>query len=396
VEVIKELIINFHKKGIPEYIPREIEIPDEKGLVKVITGPRRAGKTYFLYQIMDSLKEPITRYVYLDFEDYRLMDLRNLEEIVSAYYSLYPDQEPIFFFDEIQNAPNWERFIRRLLNDGYEVYITGSNSNLLSGEFSTVLAGRYWEITILPLSFREYLRFKGVTNFPYVPEKYHLVDDYLYYGGFPGVVNSNRKEELLRLYFQSTILQDVVKRYDIREEALLELLIKKLAENIGKEYSFLSISKKLKSLNISISPKSLINYYKYLENAWLFLTSYREKQSFLKKEMYRKSYFIDNGYLSLFQDGWGKLLENAVAVELFRKYKRLHYWRAENAEVDFITPSHAIQVSYNLGDNLERELKSLRHYLDLNPDKKGIIITYNQEQSFGEIEAIPFWKLSQQ
>ena len=409
-EVIKRIIVEFHEEGLPkDLIEREIDIKKYlvKGHAKVIVGPRRAGKTYLMFQIMKTLGKEIENYIYIDFEDNRLIGFnhQNFEEILEAYFSLYPDRKPILFLDEIHNVDGWEYFVRRLVNKGYEVFITGSNSKLLSREYSTKLGGRYVEMQVLPLSFREFLLFKGIKPYKrmaYSTQRFKMIklfDEYLKYGGFPTVVKEKSKELLLKSYYDTVVFGDVVARNHVEEEKVLEVLIKKIAENITNPYSFNSLVKKMKSLNIETNVKLLSTYYKYLEDAFFVLTSTIERDSVLRRERERKSYLIDNGYLSLFyvKENKEKLLENLVAIELFRRGEKLRYFRNSH-EVDF-AGKVPIQVCYSLNDeNKEREVKALLSYMEERGRKKGYIITYEQRGEIKKgsktIHIVPFWYFS--
>ncbi len=408
-KTLKTIITNFHEKGLPPLIERKIPLNHYliNNVAKVIVGPRRAGKTYLMFQIMKYLKKPIEDYIYIDFEDNRLAGFtsQNFEDILSAYYSLYPNKTPILFLDEVHNVKGWELFVRRLLNEGYDVYVSGSNANLLSKEYATKLAGRYVEIPVFPLSFKEFIKFKGIEiNKNIIHSKRRFVilktfDEYMRYGGFPKLVNLSKEQRLmlLKTYYQTTILRDVMARYKITDINLIDTFIKKLTENITNPYSFNSIVKNLKNMGIETNVKTLSTYYKYLEEVFFVLTSKVKKESFLKRHLERKTYLVDNGYLNLFyiNENLDKRLENTVATELFKREKCLFYYKNAK-EVDFVFKGIPIQVTYELGDNRQREVESLSKYMELKGKKKGYILTYNQEETIkvhhGTIYVEPAWK----
>jgi len=412
VEVLKYIIKEFHERGLPEdLVDRDIQLKDYliPNVAKVIVGPRRAGKTYLMYQIMKNLKQPIENYVYLDFEDGRILGitLKDMEDILEAYFSLYPEKKPIFFLDEVHNVLGWESFVRRLLNAGYEVFLTGSNAKLLSKEYATKLAGRMIEITLLPLSFKEFLRFKGVSyddHVLYSKKRYKVIEymkEYLFYGGFPYLerLQPRTKEVVLRTYYNTTILRDIVARYKVTEWHLLDLFVKKLAENVTNPFSFNSITKQLAKLGINTNVKTLSLYYNYLVDAFLLIHSELKRDSFVKKQMERKVYFVDNGYLSLFytKENLSKRLENAVAVELYRCFGHLTYLR-NGGEIDFLV-KWPIQVTWELTDeNREREITPLLKYMEKSKVKEAYIITAYQKEmlSFGrrKIYVLPFWHVA--
>ncbi len=407
-ETLKGLLIEFHENGLPsDLIRRDIDLTAyiPMKVAKVIVGPRRAGKTYLLYQIMKDLGRDITDYVYLNFEDNRLIGFtyNNFEDILEAYGELYPNKKPILFLDEIHNIEKWELFVRRLVDNGYEVYLTGSNAHLLSREYATKLGGRYIEITLLPLSFREFLTFKGYRvkkHVQYSKERFTLLkyfEEYLNYGGFPAIALLNEKrDELLRQYLDSIIYRDVISRFNVEDERVLDLFLKKLSENVTNPYSFNSIVRKLKVLGIKTNVKTLSNYYEHLKEVFLILHSSLDRESILKKEMERKSYFVDNGLLKLFYIGENreKLLENVVAIELFRKKGKLKYYR-NGYEIDFVEP--VIQVSWELNENnRDREINALLKYMKMKNLKEGYILTYNQREEIKvddfTIKVLPVWQ----
>ncbi len=384
-EILKEIILEFHDKGIPEdLIDRDINIDfiNMKKFAKIIVGPRRAGKTYFLFQIMKAIKKPINNFVYINFEDNRLIDFtyKNFEDILKAYYELYPEKKPFLFLDEIHNINKWEFFVRRLVDGGFEVFLTGSNSHLLSKEYATKLGGRYVEILIFPLSFKEFLKFKNFKygkNIIYSKKKFLLLkyfNEYLKFGGFPGIVNldENKKFLILKQYFNTVVYKDIVARYSLKDAKILDLLIKKLSENVTNPFSFRSIVKKFKLLGFNTNVKTLSKYYEHLIDAYFIINSVQKKQSFKEKEMERKCYFVDNGYLSLFYvyENKPKLLENLVAIYLYKKKEHLFYYR-ERGEVDFVDPD--IQVTWEL--NEENKKREIENFLKFLKERKGKVIS---------------------
>ncbi len=392
-ETIKKIITEFHERGLPNLIERDIDkqllnLP----LAKVIVGPRRAGKTYVLFQIMKEMEKKgksIKDFIYINFEDNRLIDFnyKNFEDIIEGYAELYPSKKPIFFLDEIHNIRGWEFFVRRLVDQKYNVYITGSNAHLLSNEYATKLGGRYVEIQIYPLNFKEFIKFKGIRitkNIFYSHKRFFLLkyfNEYIRWGGFPEVVllTTSEKEAVLKAYLDSVIYRDIISRYKIQDTKIIELLVKKLAENITNPFSFSSIVKKIKTLGFNTNVKTISSYYSYLLESFFIINATQKKESFLKREMERKAYFIDNGYLSLFymNKNKDKLLENVIARYTAEKLGQVVYYR-NKYEIDFA--DIPMQVTYELTeDNRKREIDGLLNYMAKTDKKKGIVITYNQE-----------------
>lgn len=223
-EILKNLILRFQEGGIPDDLaPRQVNVapfPETRNAV-VITGPRGAGKTYLMFQLMQELRAPLQDCIYLNFEDNVLVDFtpNNFEDILTAYKELYPRRKPILFLDEIHSVPRWELFVRKLVDNRYRVFVTGSNARLLSQEYATVLGGRYLETEIFPLTFKEFLYFRNITfdrNILYSEQRFHILalfEEYLTFGGFPEVTltqNTVLKRKLIDSYYQTAFFQDIV------------------------------------------------------------------------------------------------------------------------------------------------------------------------------------------
>ncbi len=410
-ETIKRMIAEFHEKGIPkDLVPRDVNhrlfrLPH----AKIIVGPRRVGKTYLLFQIMKTYLEEgkqIEDFIYINFEDNRLIDFtyHNFEDILEAYKQLYPGRKPILFLDEIHNVEKWEYFVRRLVDQKYKVFLTGSNAHLLSKEYATKLGGRYVEIPLYPPSFREFLRFKGIDLNPryiYSDKRHHLLkhfDEYLRYGSLPETIflDPEEKRVVLRHYLDSVIYRDIISRYRIEDSKLLELMIKKLSENLTNPFSFNSIVKKLKAIGYKTNVKTISTYYSYLTEVFLIINATQMRESVLKKEMERKAYFMDNGYLSILYIGEnkGKLLENLIAQHVYKKRGRLLYYKNRH-EIDFA--EEPAQVTDSLtSDNLDREVEGLFRFMEKMKKRKGYIITYDQEETIKKgsrtIHILPAWR----
>ena len=211
-ELLKTIISDFHIRGLPEFIEREVDIPQNTGKIISIIGPRRAGKTYLMYQLMSKIPD-LTNVIYINFEDERLeLDSKKLNLIIEAYLELYPDKkesELFFFFDEIQEINDWEKFVRRIYDTvNRKIFITGSSAKLLSKEIATSLRGRTISYEILPLSFSEYLRFKNLEPDTYSTKGkakiLSALGEYMSSGGFPEIVNLQKdiQKKTLTNYFE--------------------------------------------------------------------------------------------------------------------------------------------------------------------------------------------------
>jgi len=398
-EILKKLIVRFQESGVPDdLIHRELNSAPflETQNAVVITGPRRAGKTYLMFQMMRELKLPLSDIVYLNFEDNVLVDFtpRNFEDILTAYQELYPKKKPVLFLDEIHTVPRWELFVRKLVDNRFKVFVSGSNAHLLSKEYATSLGGRYLETEIFPLNFREFLKFK---NFPidhniiYSERRFQvlsLFEEYVQFGGFPEVClaqNTVLKEKLIDAYYHTAFFRDIVDRFKIKDETLFEIVLKKTAENIGQPFSFRSIRNKLQPLGYSVSLKTIIHYFEYAVQGYLLIPSVLMRESVISREKERKMYFIDNGYLQTFfvYQNMSKKLENTIATNLLFNGKTLQYFR-NSTKIDFVLKEGIpLQVSYSLSDpeTLHREINGLIAYLKYAGSKTGYILTWNESDS---------------
>jgi len=377
----------------------------------VFVGLRRAGKSYLMYQIIKQLlndghtKDEI---LYFNFEDERLTDLTtaDLDLIKTCYEEMY-DTKPIFFLDEIQNVAYWEKFVRRLADQGYRVYVTGSNAKMLSSDIANTLGGRFMIQHIYPFSFVEYLSSKGIDsrskNAIYT-ERSAIVktfQDYFIYGGLPEISNVNDKRNWLSSLYQKLFYGDLISRYQIRNDFALKLLIRKLAQSVKQATSFTRLANLVSSAGKKISTDTLIDYVGYLIESWMIFGIENINAKLANKASNKKYYFIDNGLLHLFLiDPNTSLLENIVAIALQRKYGNDLYYYQNGVEVDFYIPSEqlAVQVCYSLDDanTLKREvnaLMKLHHQLSIS---KMVIITKDNNQQIVldgcSIEVVEVWR----
>ncbi len=412
-EILKTLILRFQETGIPnDLVPREFDLAplQETKNAVVITGPRRAGKTYLMFQIMQEMQLPLSEIIYLNFEDNVLVDFTpaNFEDILTAFKELHPDKKPALFLDEVHVVPRWELFVRKLVDNRFKVFVTGSNAQLLSKEYATHLGGRYLETQIFPLNFREFLKFKKVqvdSNILYSEQRFRvlsLFEEYVNFGGFPEVTlaqNPVLKKKLIDAYYKTAFFRDIVERFKIKDETLFEIVLKKTAENIGQPFSFRSIQNKLRPLGYSVSTKTIIKYFDYAIQGYLLIPSNLLRESVISREKERKMYFIDNGYLQTFyiSRNMSKKLENTVATHLFFQGQSLQYFR-NSLEIDFVLQGKIpLQVSYTLSEptTLEREIQGLMKYLEFAGSKEGYIVTWNESQTIENkdktIHIIPAW-----
>lgn len=381
-------------------------------LIKVIVGPRRSGKSFYAIHLLSKLGP----YGYANFDDERLTDVKNYDDIIASLKTTYNNPKNILF-DEIQNLPKWELFVNRLQRQGYNLFITGSNSNLLSKELATHLTGRHVQINIFPFSFREYLEAckikEGRKEFTSSEIKEKL-SSYATYGGYPEPLLKNLEyKDYLSMLFNSIVYKDIVKRHKIRFASQVEDLAYHLISNITNEYSFNSLSKiaKIKSAH------TIQKYLSCLEEAFIFFSISRF--SFKAKEQLtsnKKAYCYDNGviYSKAFSTSpnSGRLYENIVAIELKKREMDnaiyVYYWKnVQQEEVDFVIKNGLrieglIQVCYDIS-NIKTKEREVRALLKAGRELKCdnlIIITddYETEENAewfgikGKIKYIPLWK----
>lgn len=404
-EIFKQIIIQ--RQDWLRKIDLQVRKVDlEKNANYVFTGLRRAGKTFFLYQIIQSFikKNNFDSILFINFEDERLIGMSHLQfnEILEAYKELY-DLQPIIFLDEIQNIEHWQKFARRLADDGYRVYVTGSNAEMLSSEIASTLGGRYVNKEILPLSFSEFLSFQNKKFSPnaiYSDERIELKKQYLTYlefGGFPELLNLENKRDYLSSVYQKLFYGDLIARYKISNPNLLKFLIKKLAESVNNETSVNRIKNLIKSTGISIGSNTLFDYLNYLESSFLIAPISNYYSKFVEKETNKKYYFLDTGILMLFlNDQDTKLLENQIYIELRRRGFIPSFLKSK-LEVDFYVPEEnlLIQVSYTISDpeTRKREIKALESAMKSLGIEESLIITIDEreiiETDQGTIRVIP-------
>lgn len=415
-QILKQILRDNQQEVVRYKIePRELIIDDFPCCVLV--GVRRSGKSYMLYQQIQQLLingKQWDEILYLNFEDERLENFtaEDFNRLLECHQEMY-GKRPMLFLDEIQNIDGWERFARRMADAKYTIYITGSNAKMLSGEINSALGGRFLTYEVYPYSFREYVNVHRVSVLPNDiistegrSDVVRLFNEYLHNGGLPASALLPAKRNYLSSVFQKIYLGDIIARNNITNVAGIRLMIRKIAESVCRPISFNRINNLLSSVGGKLSLATTIKYVEYCEDAWLLMKLKNYTACLADKESNCKYYFIDNGILNLFLiDKDSMLLENLVAMQLFRKYghdmsnERVFFYN-DNFEVDFYIPEDAlaIQVCYSLSDEetLQREvnaLKKLPKRLDCN---RRVIITFDEETSFsdeyGTIEVVPAWK----
>lgn len=378
----------------------------------VFVGIRRVGKSYIMYQRIKQLQKKglgWNKILFLNFEDERLSEMQteDFNSILECHYESFgTENKPILFFDEIQNVAHWDKFVRRLVDSGYIVYVTGSNANMLSKDVATTLGGRFFIVDVYPFKFDELLKAKKID----IPKEWQFstidksilmkeFNEFLNFGAMPEVTKYTNKRDFVSSLYRKIYLGDICMRNAIRNTKALEILIKKLAENVKQASSLNRIQNIIKNLGYNITVNTVCDYIQYAIDSWLILPIENYLGNFSSREGIKKYYFIDNGLLNLFlSDSQTALLENLVAISLCRKYgvSEVKYVKA-NFEIDFYIPEidTAIQVSYSINDNetQERETRSLMEFAQRHPNTKLMIITYDEKKQIEildkKIEVIP-------
>ena len=394
IEQLKEIYLDqksaFNKKqGL---IDRDIDLSTylNTSQVVVITGVRRSGKSSLLYLISRKLQLKDQDYIYLNLDDERITsDISVFEDIYRIHRQLYAN-DPVFFLDEVQNIPGWERFVNRMYEQGLKLFITGSNATLLSSEISTFLTGRNKTIELFPFSFAEYLRFRKQDfdiNKLTSDQKAELIaafNDYQKTGGFPLVVKE-QDMDILDSYFKDILYRDIIARYKITRLEEIKQIGLYFASNVAKLFS-ISTLQKISGIKSTASINDYLNYY-----AQSFLFYYVRKYDYsVKKQIFnpRKIFAVDQGFANRigfnFSANKGRILENIVYLQLLRKGLEIFYYTGKG-ECDFVIKlgmdiKQAIQVCYSLTkENYEREINRLLEAVKEFNLRQGFLIVYDTD-----------------
>ena len=416
VNLLKQVLLD-NQKDIERYVvfPRQYDL--ESFPLLVFVGVRRSGKSFLLFQKIHQMLNAGHGWedmLYLDFEDARLdgFTAEDFNLILECHQEMF-GKRPMLFLDEIQNVDGWEKFARNLADKKYRVFITGSNTKMLSREIMSSLGGRYLPVEVYPFSFIEFLNYLGIPHDPLsltaTESKSRFMkayNEYLAWGGLPESVNLRVKRAYLSSLYQKIYLGDIVQRNGVSNPKLLQLMTRKIAESVMNPISYTRLSKILSSVSGRISVPTVSGYVSFEEEVWLILRLRNIASALVERESICKYYFIDNGLLSLqLLNAETILLENVVALALFRKYghdrenDRVYFYHA-NVEVDFYVPEDelAIQVSYTIADELtnKREVGALSKLPNVLPCRRRVIITHNEEgeitDQHGRISILPCWK----
>ncbi len=407
--------IGFERQELSQVLP----LVEDTRIALIITGLRRAGKTFLARQILHAKQNTITpeQTLFINFEDPLLEPYLNIESLQNLYesyrYFLNKDKRAYIVLDEVQNVPKWEKWVRIQLekNENIKFIITGSSSKIFKGELANVLSGRTVTFPLFPLNFSNFLQFKSPQNkWKSYSSLKPLLAEYIEYGGLPLVVTTSQKEIFLKQLFEDIIVKDIILKYKLRE-----VEIKKIAILLLHYFSNLVSVQRLRNTakeiaKVDISPTSINNYLYYFEDAFLFffipIFSYKIKE---QMQYPRKAYCLDTGIINSltlkFSENQGKLYENIVATTLFRRVgkENLFYWKSPAGyEVDFVIKEglnvrQLIQVCYTISkDAKEREIRAVQKAAAEFGLTQALIITEQDERKEHldslTITYIPLWK----
>jgi len=376
-------------------------------LIKAVMGIRRCGKSFLSHQLLAGKK-----YGYVNFDDERFIGAKTSD--LNSFFEVIKEIEPKtthLLLDEIQNINGWELFVNRLKRSGYNIVVTGSNSRLLSRELATHLTGRHFTVELYPFSFREFLTIKGVSlaadDF-YKTEARAVIrktlEDYLAAGGFPEAVRLESAGEYLRSLFDKIITRDIVERYGVKYVRDLKEIALLAVSYFGAKFSYHKIRKifEVKSVH------TVKNYMDYLEQSYLVfqLSPFSFKRTEMVRQA-RKLYCIDTGIINAIVPrvtvDRGRLIENAVFLQLKRMGKEVYFYAQADFEIDFLVRSgtrieQLIQVCFSMADSetRKRELKSLLKASEKFDCRDMLIITWDEEgeevYNLKKIRIVPLWK----
>ena len=425
-ELVQYMVDKKDRINQLEVFSRDLEINPTKNFITSIVGPRRAGKTYSMYDyILNKKGLDESEFLFIDFEEASMAeaDFKDIGKAVESHLENYGEEPEFIFLDEVQNVKDWQKAVRSLFETKkYYLFVSGSSSKLLSKEIATSLRGRTLTKTIMPLSFREYLDrkkkgFEGLGKMLPTSKKNEIknhLKEYLENGGFPPLVfESGLKDRFFNEYLDLVIFRDLVERHGVENVFAVKFLIKNILGSFSKEFSTNKVYNSLKSQGVKVSKKSLYNYLSYLEDAFFSFSLkkfyYSQKKA---STSIPKIYLNDPGLATTlamnFSENIGRLMENCVFVDLFREKKNnsgleFYYWKGQKREVDFVKKEDdkivkLIQVCYNLEDEetRKREIEALLEAgkkLDCN---EMLVITWDYEgqEDLGRegVKFLPLWK----
>lgn len=367
---------------------QKIEPFIEKNIIKVLVGQRRVGKSFLLLQIKDILtsKNPNSTIIFIDKEKYEFDSIKNYKDLIEYVESKKENENfNYLFIDEIQDIEEFEKALRHFQSyENFDIYCTGSNANLLSGELATILSGRHIEIKINSLSWQEFLLFHQL------PNNDDSLDKYITYGGLPFLINLEQNEnviyEYLKSIYNTIIYKDIVSRFNIRNTAFLENLIKYTADNVGNIFSAKKISDFLKSQKQNISPQIVLTYLEYLKQSFLIhiikrIDIYGKKIFEVGEKCYFEDWGIKNAIIGFKRQYINQLIENIVFHHLKISEYEILVGRSGEKEIDFICERSGIKVyiqtAYVIADDSVRE-REFGNLLSIKDNWRKIVVSLDK------------------
>ncbi len=425
LEILKEIILDFQNESLFTGTKRHLQYELVKGKAFVCIGVRRSGKSTLLYQIVEDLKNQGAKrdnILYVNFFDDRLTEIRygNLSLILDAYYSLYPGkkgtEEVYYFFDEIQEAMNWEPFVDRILRtEKCTVFLSGSSAKMLSREVATQMRGRSLTWELFPFSFKEFVDYKEIEYDKLASKSRFMLrkcfDEYFQKGGFPEVRDVSEKVRMIihQEYYKTILHRDVIERFNaMHPQAVIQAGYRLLCSTASL-YSINRVTEYLKSLGHKVSKGFVSSCIDWFQDVY-FLFSVRLFSPSISKQNVnvKKVYCIDHSMVISVAPGIlenrGHLLENLIFIHIRRCTEEIYYYRTAKAqEVDFLwldnhKNKHLVQVCFSLNDPLtrKREISLLIQAMEELDLRESTIVTMDEEDVMEEgdkrIKIIPAWK----
>jgi len=369
----------------PKYLERIRPFID-KPIIKVLIGQRRVGKSFILTQIIKLVESPKSNIIYINKEDYKFDSIETYRDLIAFVEAAsLPDKTNYIFIDEIQDIEDFERALRHFaIQSNTDIYVTGSNAQLLSGELATYLSGRYVEFKVFSLSYVEFLQFHEFENTPESLRKYLL------WGGLPFLRNLVKEDNVIQEYlnniFNTIMYKDIISRFQIRNTAFLERLVIYLSNNVGSLISAKKVSDFLKSQNIKMSPQIVLNYLSYLRQAMLVFVAKRMDVKGKKVFEINDKYFFEdwgimNALIGFDQMDISKVIENVVYIHLQIKGYKVSVGKLNDKEIDFVAEKEGkrvyLQVCYLLSTQEVRD-REFGNLLEIKDNFPKMVVSLDE------------------
>jgi len=414
--VFQRVFSDFFERSLDHVISRKQQLPLDVPKIVSLLGPRRSGKTHMLYDVIKQLSTsiPRERLVYINFEDDRLfpLQLSDMDDLLEVYYQQFPQHKEelvYFFFDEIQEVDQWEKFVRRIHDqENCRIYLTGSSSRMLSKELATTLRGRSLLYEIFPLRFDEFMEFKNIKANPKTSKGIALIKNtlnlYFQQGGYPELIFLPKElhNRTINEYIDLTLYRDLIERFDVKQPHLMKYLLKHIIVNMSKPLSINKLFNDIKSQGYQVGKNTIYDYISHLEDAFIIFPIKIRSQSVRKQAVNpTKIYIIDPAFKHAMsaQEDHGRLLENQVFLHLRQQGLEVNYI-LEKQEVDFYWEGGTLtNVCYDYSNEKTkaREVAGLREAMGNLKLNNAQIITWDHEEVIeveeGRIKVMPIWKL---